>query len=204
MTVKEQIKSKLSEWKSDLEHLNVHLHLGVDEAKDEVEEQKKKLKNWLDDTSHKLNELKGQSDEKLSTLRTRIDELRVQAALGKAESRDAAQEQARKISNSFNKFNAEWHEMLDDSKEDVKEFKEETKLKMDSLHTQFDVLKLRLKLGSMDAKDEWNEVKEKVSHKFNDSKHKLEAVADSSEDKFKQLRDELSNSWKRIKDIVKD
>lgn len=204
MALKDRITNKLNEWKADIEHLNVQMHLGAEEAKEEFEEQKSRLKKWLDSTKHELDELKDAGKAEFSDLRTRMDELRVQAALGRAESKEKLEEQSKKISKGMNALSNEIKELVHENKEDLAELREEAEVKINTMHTQFDMLKLRMKLGSMEAKEDWDEMKDKVGHAFKDAKHKISDTAEASEDKFKAIRSELSSSWKKIRDILKD
>ena len=94
MDLKETIKGKLEEWKSDIESLQLTLHLGKADASDEFEKQKQNLSKWLTEAKEKLVEIK---DEKATDLKTKIEELELQAALGKAEGEDELKKQQKNI-----------------------------------------------------------------------------------------------------------
>lgn len=204
MALKDKINQKLNEWKADLEHFNLQLHLGAEEAKEEFEEQKSRLRKWLDATQEELGEFKGESQEKLHQLRTKMDELRVQAELGKAETKDRLEEQSTKISKGFNAMKHEVEEVIHENQEELSDLKEEAKVKMNAMHTQFDLLRLRMKLGSMEAKGNWEDIVDRAGKTVNNAKNKISDAAHESEDKFKAVRSELASSWKKIQDILKD
>ena len=119
---KETEQKKLNDWKSLAESLNVLLHLEASEIKYEFENQKKNLSVWLESVNDSLHNVKDLSEEKAQKLKSSIDMLRVQAALGEAETEDALKEQQQKISNGIQQLQMNITDAYDSSKEKIGNF----------------------------------------------------------------------------------
>lgn len=89
---------------------------------------------------------------------TELEELQLQAALGKAEARDKYEELKKK-------FNGYVHE--------AKEKFEAGKDKVDDLRNQFEALKLQLSLGKADTIDAFKEQKEKILNAIGELERKI-------------------------------
>lgn len=102
-------------------------------------------------------------------IKQELDELKLQAKLGKAEASDFIEEKK----EEFDEFIDQTKDRLQDSVA--------AEEKMDLLHQKLDDLKLQLTLGRMEAKDAYDEQKEKIENAIDSTRHELheiEAVAD--------------------------
>jgi len=141
--------------------LNVLLHLEASEIKDEFENQKKNLSVWLESINDSLHNFKDLSEEKAQKLKSSMKNLRVQAVLGKAETEDALKEQQQKISNGIQQLQMNITEAYDSSKVKIGNFAGEAADKLDDFHTRFDLFKLQLYHGKEEAKEDWEQKKER-------------------------------------------
>ncbi len=69
----------------------------MENGKDTFENQKGKLSNWAKKFEKELNKLEGLSEEKANHFKGKLQNLRAQLALGKAETEVILQEQQKKI-----------------------------------------------------------------------------------------------------------
>jgi uncharacterized protein YjbJ (UPF0337 family) len=197
--VKDTASQKLDKLKGQVEYLNMKMHLGVMEAQDEYEVQKKNLNNWITTAEEQLNKLEDASKEKTKAVRTSLDELRVQAALGKAETEDAFREQQKNMERKMNEIRQQASQLYNTSSEKAKVIASEIETQVDAYHTRFDLLRLRMKLGASDAGDLWESKKKELSSRLNEINNKLnEAKGDASE-RWSKMSGELSESWKHFK-----
>jgi ElaB/YqjD/DUF883 family membrane-anchored ribosome-binding protein len=72
--MKENIKNKIEDWKTLVDHLEAQLGKGTEEAKEEFEKQKENLRTWLNSMSDKLDKAK---------VKASLEELRVHSAVAR-------------------------------------------------------------------------------------------------------------------------
>ncbi|HKK88843.1 MAG TPA: hypothetical protein VJ917_08330 [Saprospiraceae bacterium] len=188
-------QERLKDWKAKLEHFNVQLHLGAKEAADAFEEQKKHLKDWIHTAEKQVEKSKVFSEEKTQELKTKLEELRVQAALGRAESRDALVEQQKKISHSMQHLKKDVESTLNKTKEKESELENKLKENVEDFKTKFDLMRLRSHLAQMDAEDAWDKKKKDLSVKLQQMTHKLEKGKEAGAEKWKGFSSEMGEAW---------
>ena len=198
-TLKDKTKEKLEQWKSQAEQLNLQMHLGAAEARDEFERQKKELKNWLHETDQEIENLEKEGKHQYIELRRKIDELRVQAALGKAEAEDSLKEQQRNLARGIHGVKHELNQAVEKSDEIGSEVMEGLEDGIDHFRTRFDLFRLQLNLGASEAKDYWEEKKKTLSGKLHEINNKMEEAADKAEDKWEGFSEEMSHAWKHFR-----
>ncbi len=193
------LKEKLNDWKSQAESLKLQMQLGKKEAEDAFEEKKKEMSDWLDDVSEDLNELKKDGEESLSDLKSKIENLKVQLALGKAESMDKLKENQKKLNDSFNEVKYELGKSIKDGKENVKTWADQTEHKIDQYHTRFDLFKLQLNLAKMEGEEKFDEKRKEVSHKISEFKKSLENLDNRTDEKWDHFKKEIGSAWGHVK-----
>lgn len=191
-------KQRMQEWKARLEHFNVQLHLGAKETADAFEDQKKQLRDWVRTAQKQVERSKIFGEEKTKELKTKFEELRVQAALGKAETIDALQEQQKKLSLSMQQVKKEVDHSLKKAAEKEGELESNLKEKVEDFKTRFDLMRLRSHLAQMNAEDAWSEKKKDLSAKLQQIKHQLEESKATGEEKWKGFSSEMSAAWKHF------
>lgn len=195
----EKAKDKLNEWKGSLEHLNMQLHLGADEARDEFEKQKQNLVAWLDAASETLKIAEGIGEEKVMELKASLEELRVQAALGKAESVEALREQQEKLSKGIYKLQNTMTEAHTTAEGRLSDFTQYANDRLIDFRTRFDLFKLHSHLAQMDASEAWEEKRNELSVKLNDLNTILESNKETASEKWDSFSSEMSESWKHFR-----
>ena len=201
--LKVRIQEKLTNWKNSAEHLHVQLHLGAEEAKDEFEKQKRNLDDWIEIQSKKLQGVKDISLEKATQIKTAMEELRVQAALGKAETEDALKEQQTKLSNGIHNLKLLINKNYSKVKGNTTDVIEEINETLDDYHTRFDLFRLQTHLAKMDANESWNEKKKEISAKLNDLGRRIEREKEKASERLDDFSDEMSEAWNHIRKAFK-
>ncbi|MEO9870638.1 hypothetical protein [Ekhidna sp.] len=199
----EERHRKMDEWKSSLEHLRVQLNLGLEEAKDEFEKQKENLKDWVDAVSQKLHQAQGFTEDKAAKLKTSLEELRVQAALGRAETEEALDEQRHKMSEKIHNLKHDVNQAYQKTKGNTNELLSETKDRLDDLHTRFDLFRLQAHLAKMETDDAWEERKKDLSGKMHDINLKLEEGKEAAVEKWDHFKEEMSEAWSHFRGAFK-
>lgn len=193
-------KKRIKGWRSLVDQLQVQLHQGAEEAKDEFENQKKELTTWLDSVGEKLDKAKDTGSEKAQKLKSSLEELRVQAALAKAETKDEIEEQQKMIAKGIHQLRHEISETVDDSKEKVEKIHVKMDDKLDDYQTRFDLFRLQLHLGKMETEENWDQKKEDIGDKLAQLKTKLKIKGKELDGKWDEFSGEISEGWKQIRD----
>ena len=192
----QDFKKKIDSWKSSIEQLNEQLHLGIDDAKTEFEVQKKNLKGWIDTLEDKITVSEEIGKEKVEKLKGSIDELRVQAALGKAETADAMHSQQKIINKKIVALKSDFNSFYNTAENDVSE-------KLDDFHTRFDLFKLQIHLGQKETEDSWKIKRKELSNQLNDLKSKIESNKEFASESVDHFSKEITATWKHLQNAFK-
>jgi len=200
-TITDKAKEKLSEWKTLAKHLKVQLHLGREEAREAFEEQKKKAAAWADSAMKELNDTKEIGEDKARELKHEFEMLRTYGMLKQAETEQELKEQQEKISNSIDKIKSKLEQAYAASADNVSDWKDSVGEKLQYYKMSFDLFKVQLHLGSDEAKNKWEQTKEKISTKVDEINKDLDEATEQGEEKFDAVASELNQSWKNVKAI---
>ena len=192
MDFKDTIKQKLEEWKADIESLQVTLHLGKADAGDEFEKQKTNLSKWLKDAKEKLSDL---TEEKANDLKAKMEELELQAALGKAEGEDELKKQQKNINHAIHNLKKSVKESYGKTGDKKTEFSDFVDQKLDHFHTQFDLFRLHFSLGKKDGQEIWDEKKAEIDEQLKGLNKKMDDLKDSTLDTWEDFSDNVSKAW---------
>lgn len=183
-------------WKQKTEELRLQLHLGKKEAEEKFEEEKKKIQQWAEETREDVGDF---SSEKAKSFRTKLETLRVQAALGKAESKAAMEEQEKKLKLALEDAQKEARGLAEDSSEKVAEVGKNARDKMGVWQTQMDIFRLQLQLGKKEAELEWETKKKQIKEKLNDIDDSIDNLRKEGSESLENFKSEISESWKHLK-----
>lgn len=190
-------KENANRLKGFFEDLQLQLALGRADAIDEFEKQKANLKKIVDENMAKLAE----STDKLTgsdigtKMNTKFDELRVQLALGKAETKEALEKQSEAINNSVKKIKDDLGEKYPDL---VKSFDDS----VTKLTSMMESLRLQFALGKAELNDETERERSILFAKIDELKKKVEEGKNIAEEKFDGVKDELSEALNHLKNAI--
>lgn len=186
----------IDRWKATAEELQLQLHLGSKELGDKFEDQKKEILHWSQDTREKLE---GEVGTAATELRAKLERLELQAALGKAETKEAIQEQRKKMAALVSEAHESSTHLLGDSKKNLGELAAKANTKLDEWHTKFDLLRLHISLGAAEASDEWKEKKEDLKESLHKLESKLDDLSEDSEESWSNFKGEIAEAWTHVK-----
>ena len=195
----DRAKERLNKMRASMEDMNLQMHLGAKEAKDEFEKQKGNLSTWAEATSKKVGEMKGVSEEKVSQMKQALDELRVQAALGRAEGKEAMEEQQKNLTSTLATIKTRMADLYESSEEGVKSFADQVEDKLEDYHTRFDMLKVQVHLGKQEVESAWEERKKDISQKITELSKKIDEQTDKTEDAWDHFSNEIKESWTHLR-----
>jgi len=179
-------KKLKDEWKKRLDTLRAKLDLGKDDLKEGLEDLEKDLSAYL---SKIKTEIDGfvEDNEKAQQMKARLEEMRVQMALAKAEGREALEMETRKLRDKLHawKWDAmDWlKEKTDEQSSRVREALDE---ELEFYTAQLELINVRAHLGKAEAKDKWDKLKDDLTVKLQDLKAKVENQAEDRWDGAKK------------------
>jgi len=179
-------KKLKEEWKKRLDTLRAKLDLGKDDLKEGLEDLEKDLSAYL---SKIKTEIDGfvEDNEKAQQMKARLEEMRVQMALAKAEGREALEMETRKLRDKLHawKWDAmDWlKEKTDEQSSRVREALDE---ELEFYTAQLELINVRAHLGKAEAKDKWDKLKDDLTVKLQDLKAKVENQAEDRWDGAKK------------------
>lgn len=174
----EKIAKGLRKAADEIEELGVQASLGQMEARDVYEKVKKRYKTALHNAVVNFEKAKAFSKDKFGDLRSAIEELRVQLALGKAETRELYDDQSKKIRTAISKLQMQL------KKKDIPEkYSGKVNDELKKLKVKLDVLKLKYR-----AKDKSMRRESKEGDETGNGRGKVSRVA---RDRFEGRRTNL-------------
>ncbi|MCA1761827.1 MAG: hypothetical protein ABR574_07705 [Cryomorphaceae bacterium] len=189
-------ESTVNWWKQKTEELRLQLHLGKKEAEEKFEEEKKRIEHWAETTREEIGDL---SSGKAKAFKAKLDTLRLQAALGKAESKSAVEEQEKKLKLALEDAQKEAQHLAEDSSEKIATVGRNAQDKMGIWQTQMDIFRLQLQLGKKEAEVEWETKKKQIREKLNEMDHSIEQMKKDGSESLDNFKSEISKSWKHFK-----
>jgi len=192
----EGIKKQLETWHTKYDELELQMHLGKKEAADKFEEHKDTFLSWIGDLKKKIGE---QSDEKSLQLKQNLDELKLQAALGKMEAGDKFDDYKQKLDKTIDKTIAYCQEAAD-----VDTFSFENLA--DSFKNKMEIFKQQA-LGKINASDEETDQtdaeKNELENNLAKLKDKMEDMKEAGEEKWEQGKEFIDETFKNLGDRFK-
>lgn len=165
-----------------------------EEAIQRFEELKADFNETLTAIDKTLQEWKAGSREEADAIRLKIDELRVQLSLGKAEGMEAFEEQKKKIS-------AEWSllKMKLEQHPEFPKMEQALKQKFMDWRIRLDMLKIQFSLGKMELKDGWKNISSEIGKEAEHLGKAVEAGAGIAGEKLDQFEIEIRKIFDKFK-----
>ena len=195
-SLSDKIISGLKKAAEELEEFRLQAALGKAEARDAYEGAKKKFNKYVHEAKLRIDEVKGMAKEKSSELKTVLEALQVQLALGKAETKDVFESQRKKISSILNKI-----ETLIQKNKITDLYYAKLQMEIEQFKIKLDILKLQYELNKLGVREEFEEKKEDFSKKLSDIKKRLLKKEEEAEDKWEHFRDEISDAYSHLKKV---
>lgn len=191
---------ELSKWQKEVEELELDLNLDENEIISSFENHKESLRKSIDSFSETAQEKLG---ETATNLHTKLDELKVQLALGKAESKEAYEEQRKELNSALDSAASEYEKVKSQAGEKLDEAKEELGNQMEKFQSKLDVFRLHFHLGMKDAKEDYEEKKKELSRELGKMKNKVEEAEKSGSEKWDGFGKEMGEAFSHFRGAVK-
>lgn len=193
------VKEYLEEAKSVVEGLSLQLHLGKAEAEKAFEEQKANLQRWTVKMKSRVEEAENLSKDQSQKIKIALEELRLQAALGKATTEDALKEQQTELKRRMEKLRSDIDLVFETTEEHSDDLLEDLSLRLHDYQIKFDIFKLQLQLARMEGEQEFEKRKNDASAKLQELRKDLDKRTEEASDKFEHFSKEMSEAWKHVR-----
>mgnify|MGYP000713552359 CR=1 FL=1 len=193
------VNEYLEEAKSVLESLNVQLYLGKADAEKAFEEQKASLRDWSIKMQSRVDIAKDLNKEQAQKIKVALEELRVQAALGKATTDDMLKEQQKELKKRMEILRSDIDLVFQTSKEHSDDLLEDLSLRLHDYQVKFDIFKLQLQLAKMEGEVELEKRKKEASKQLKELQNELEKRAEEASGKLEHFSKEMSHAWKHVR-----
>jgi hypothetical protein len=188
----DKVADKLRKAAVELEEFQLQAALGKAEAENKYEEAKKKFHSVIHETKVSADTNLEAGKEKIDEVNAKIDQLKVQLALGKADTLDAFKEQKRKILDAAHEL-----EVKIKTNDKLNRAYTYTLIELDMFKVQLEILEDKFQEGKKDVKDAFNRGKEKLNS-FID-KLKAESDEDKIESRWEHFQDEMSDAFSHLR-----
>ncbi len=195
----EQMKQFVTDWQKRLEEMQLQFTLGKMDASDAFETQKTHFRNMLENMKENLDKGADLAEEKAKEMKIKIEELRVQLALGKAEGMDAFEAQRVKIDHAMNEFYQAGRKNFDESyKRSLAMFDHNA----EAFKTGLEIVKLQFALAKMEAKDELEEKQKEIGEKMLELNQQFKTIQQAAMENMDEVNKQLRENFERMKAIT--
>jgi len=193
-TITDKIINGLKTAVTEIEELRVQIALGKAETKDLYENVKKKFSHSMHEAKIKLNVLQEKASPEILELKRLFETVQVQLALGKAESKEAFEEQRKNIIKSLHTLEAAIRKN-ESANEYYSQFLEE----IEKFKIKIDILKLRFELKKMEAKTDFEIRKTEFLNKLSDLKNRMLAKEEKKNSRWEHFTEEINEAYQHLK-----
>lgn len=196
-TISSKIIESINAAWSEIDEWRVQLALGKAEAKDLYEQSKKKFNQLLHDLSQDIAQLK--EDKDVVLLLNRLESLRVQLALGKAETKQLFEEQYEKLKTALHELDTELrkNKHIEENYAKVHLEFEKFKIKLELLHLHYKLLKVKTGYQFEDKKKD-------LLSKLELIKDKMLAKEKEGKQKWDHFQEELGEAYEHLRSAFRD
>lgn len=194
--MKDQMKQFMESWQQRLEEMKLQFSLGKMDATEAFEKQKDQLRTTLVSLKDNMDKATDMAEEKATELKTKMEELRVQLALGKADGMEAFEEQRKKIEHAMNDF------YLTSKKNFGTNYEKGIELfdrQSEAFKTGLDIVKIQYSLAKMDAKDNLEEKRKELNDKIVELNNQFKDMQQTAMDNMEELNRQLRENFEKMK-----
>ncbi len=166
----EKFDSERKHLQQEIDELRIQLSLGQADAIDYMEKKKAEFSGFIDETKKQLKESGKPLTEKLSTAEEKLDELKLQLALGRMESADAYHSQKEKIGTAIDHVQKHLRDFGENVETDLDRARDGFEHHAESFKTKLDAAALNVGAGMMLATDEVKDLFSSISDKLHHAK----------------------------------
>lgn len=190
----DRIISGLKKAAVELEELHLQAALGKAEARDAYESAKKMFNKYIHEARIRMEGVKGLSKDRSVKLKTAFETLQLQLALGKAETKEIFESQAKKIDKALREI-----ETFIRKNKITDVYYAELQMEIEKFRIKLDILKLQYELKKIGVKEEFEAKKKEFLNNLSDVRNNLLEKEASAGSTWEHFRDDISGAYSRLK-----
>lgn len=192
-------KTKDIAWSDVFDDIRSLVKHNQEDAVDLIEEEKEKINAWTKERMDELKNVKEQGDEQITALHQKLDELRVQAELGKADTRDQLERQRETLNTRLIAVRDYYNQM--NRKSDV--FSKRMSNQLDHLAMRIQILGLKMSYRKEQIEDQWDRKSEAVMSRVEELESEMKSYAHDTREEIIEKSSKLANAWDAFKSELK-
>jgi DNA repair exonuclease SbcCD ATPase subunit len=201
--IRESIDKKLAHWEASATAFETQLQQTKEQAQARLEARKKTLNEALEKFKSEVAKAKGIAEEKKKEMQTQFGDLKVQLALGKAETEDAFEAQRKKIRHSIATLEATVDRHLDAAGQAADKSLEQAADKLIAADIEYeaeaDALEAKFMMKKAEAKAQFEKKKSDLLAQIKEFKTQVQGKRGMAKDKAATFEKELSAGISQIK-----
>jgi hypothetical protein len=194
--MKDQMKDFVSSWQKRLEEMQVQFSLGKMDASESFEKQKDQLRAMLVSMKENIEKGTDLAEDKATEMRTKLEELRLQLALGKADGMEAFELQRKKIELAMHEFYQTGKQNFSGNYEKGLEMFDR---QSEAFKTGLDIVKIQYNLAKMDAKEEVEEKKKELNEKIVELNNQFKSMQSTAMENMEDMNRQLRENFEKMK-----
>jgi len=200
--IRSGLDNQLDAWDARLDAWEAQLEHGRDEAMERLAAGRKRLADASQRVEEQLEDAADLSAEAAQDIREDLEALRVQLALGEAETRDAYREQRKKLRHALSEAEAKLA-VIEHRAEDRLAGEMERFVKAaDRLQAEFEAAELQFALAKAEARDALGEKREELRSRLGKLRERLRAARGRAGDRLEDLEEELTEGVGAYREAV--
>ncbi|RMF96234.1 MAG: hypothetical protein D6727_08910 [Gammaproteobacteria bacterium] len=198
--IREALDQRLDRWDAQLDALEAQLAESRDEALERVQAARNKLAAALRQVQEKLEDAADLTADELAELRADLEELQVQLALGKAETRDAFEAQRRRLHRALQAVEQRL-ELLERKAEGklTEELEDYVRL-ADRLRAEIDAAELQFWLFKAEQREALEKRRRELQHKLAELRATAKLQAKEAAEKVEEFEQRLATELNEFRD----
>ncbi len=203
VTLKTRASEKIEAWKKEVEQLKNQLQHNTEEAKQSFENQKEKLVEWTEEMKEKFERAEEIGEEKTKAIKGNLENIRVQAALGKMDSADALHDQQKKIRSSMQELKRTFSKMEVGATENAKALLDKSSQKLERFQNKFEMHRLQLVDTKEGVIETWQDRKDDISLRLQKLSNILEESKEEAIERWEDFSQEMTEAWVHLRNAFK-
>jgi hypothetical protein len=196
------LDQRFDRWDAELDALQAQLEVTREQAMERVQQGRERLAEAADGLETRLEDVADLATDKGRDLRRDMQALRVQLALGEAETRDAYQAQRRRVSHAVGQVESKLGHFEEHLEDDLADEVESFVRAADRLHVELQAAEVQFALFKAEARDALAQRRKKLEPQLRKLRGELEDVRRQASSEAGQLEKRLAAGIEEFRETM--
>jgi hypothetical protein len=202
--IRKSIDKRVDAWEKSALAFEAQLDAGKAAVADRIEQQKDRVGDALDRAKDALDRSVDTADATKEELRSDLDHVKVQLALGKMETRQAYEEQKKKISDAVGRLEASLDAREAASDRAIEEAIDAWVAEEITLEAELEAAAIQWELERVERKAEWDNKKQEARNKVRAFRRRLEEGRSAGKGKLEAFAGQADEGFEQVKQAFKN